>query len=93
MDFPSNLVTPLPVSATREQILNNINAFKIKALNYSLEQFSHPSTIQNLEVREAKQLTDLVLTLEDSLRTPLESTEGSKTRLVQKLLDKYGTTD
>ena len=91
MDLPTPHITPLPLEATRDEILLNINALKIKALNYSLSKFNQPLVNQNLDIREAKQLTDLVLTLEDSLRTPLEGTEGSKARLVQKLLDKYAT--
>jgi len=91
MDLPTPCITPLALEATREEVLLNINALKIKALNYSLSKFNHPLAEQNLDIREAKQLTDLVLTLEDSLRTPLEGTEGSKVRLVQKLLDKYAT--
>ena len=76
----------LSITATTEEILANLNLFKIYALNYAVDTMTNENS-QHLEPREVKQLTDIVLSLEDSIS--VEDTEGKQARTVQRLLSRY----
>ena len=82
----NSLIKNLPLTATREEILENLNYFKLAALNYATNQItSHNS--QHLEPKEVKTLTDIVLSLEDTVTS--QQSEGKQARTIQKILDKY----
>jgi peptidoglycan hydrolase-like protein with peptidoglycan-binding domain len=81
---------PLPLEASREQILARLGEFKVTALNIAVTQLTDQNA-HLMEPREVKQLTDLVLSLEDTIReTP---SEGKEVRTIQRLLDKYGNSN
>ena len=77
----------LSLTATREEIIARLSEFKIHALNYAHSTISDPN-IQHMEPREVKQLTDIVLSLEDSIVNSDQS-EGKQARTVRRLLDRY----
>lgn len=86
MSHPKVLTT----QATQEEIIAHLNSFKIKALNYAVNTISGPNS-HHLEPREVKSLTDIVLSLEDSIKS--NSSEGSQARKVQQLLARYSSND
>lgn len=85
--FHSKVLTP---QATQEEILEHLNSFKIQALNYAVKVISGPNS-QHLEPREVKSLTDIVLSLEDSIKS--NSSEGSQARKIQQLLSRYSSNE
>lgn len=76
----------LPIDASQKEILENLNSFKIYALNYAMATITD-SNAQHLEPREVKQLVDIVLSLEDSIS--IDDSEGKQARTVKRLLDRY----
>lgn len=83
--------SPLTLTATREEIIQRLNDFKVTSLNYAYDTITHPNA-QHLEPREVKQLTDIVLSLEDSIVNNDQS-EGKQARTIRRLLDRYTTSE
>lgn len=79
----------LTPQATQEEILEHLNSFKIQALNYAVKTISDPDIARMIEPREVKQLTDIVLSLEDSIKS--NGSEGSQARKIRLLLDRYSS--
>jgi len=75
---------------TLEEVKQDINSFKQKALTLCLNTVIHPDA-KYLEPREIKTLTDVVLNLEDSYKN--QSTEGETARKITRLLSKYASED
>ena len=80
----------LTLEASTEEIIAKLNHFKIHALNFATETMTNENA-KHLEPREVKQLTDIVLSLEDSIN--LEDSEGKQARTVKRLFDRYTSTE
>lgn len=76
----------LPIDASQADILNHLNTFKVHALNYAMNTITDKNAV-HLEPREVKQLVDIVLSLEDSIK--IDDTEGKQARTIKRLLDRY----
>ncbi len=81
-------IDPLPKTPSRDLVLKHLEHFKVQALNYSLGVITDYNA-KHLEPREVKTLVDLVLNLEDSVRS--SAPEGQQARAVHRLLDKYSS--
>ena len=79
-------IPQLPLEPSREQVLQHIGYFKATAMNLAMKQVTGKDA-QYLEPRELKSLTDIVLNLEDSIKT--QAGEGEEARAIVRMLDKY----
>lgn len=80
----------LPLDASTEDILKHLGIYKIHALNFALKTMTDTNAV-HLEPKEVKILTDIVLSLEDSIS--VEDSEGKQARTVKRLFDRYTTNE